>query len=76
MNLPKTVPAEWMRQAKVGSSICCAGHTSYCRTPLVRAGFGFTSNQAWLVLMSSEPPVPVTIITVTEFPDSPEWAAK
>lgn len=62
--LPKTVPAKWIDTAKDGSSIVCQGHTSYCRAPLIRAGYKFTTNKAWLVLMSSAPPVPVTIITL------------
>lgn len=74
MNLPKTVSMQWMQSAKVGSSIVCHGHTSHSRTPLVKAGFKFTTNKAWLVLVSTKPPVPVTVLTITEFPEEPTWA--
>jgi len=73
MNLPKTAPAKWMQSARVGDSIICQGHTSYCRTPLVKAGFKFTLHKAWLVLLTTEQPAPVTILTITEFPEEPTW---
>lgn len=73
MNLPKTVPIGWMKTAKVGKSIICQGHNNHNRTPLTKAGFKFTTNKAWLVLISTEPPTPVTILTITEFPEEPTW---
>ncbi len=69
MRLHKTVPAAWVKSCKVGDSIICAGHNSYAKAPLIRAGFKFTSHQAWLVLMTTNAPEPVTVITVTEFPE-------
>lgn len=65
MNLPKTVPVKWIRSAKPGDSIVCEGHTSYCRTPLVRLKLNFICNKAWLVPLRGTPPVPVTVITLT-----------
>lgn len=75
MSLPKTVPASWIQKCKVGDSIVCQGHTSYSRTPLQRAGFKFTTNKAWLVLISTEPPIPATILTITELPEEPTWTS-
>ena len=69
MNLPKTVPAAWIKAAKVGDSIVCQGHTSYSRTPLIRARYSFESRQAWLVTLSTEPPVPVTVLTIVKLPE-------
>ena len=69
MNLPRTVPAAWMKSAKVGGSTVCQGHTSYSRTPLMKAGFEFTTHKAWLVLLSTESPTPVTVLTVTALPE-------
>ncbi len=69
MSLPKTVPVAFIKSAKEGDSIVCYGHTSYCRTPLVRAKIKFTSNQAWLVLLATAPPIPVTVITIGAIPD-------
>lgn len=76
MKLPKTVPIEWIRKCKVGESIICEGHTSHSRTPLTKAGFKFTTNKAWLVLVSTEPPSAVTVLTITEFPETGEWVSK
>jgi hypothetical protein len=66
MNLPKTVSVDWMRNAKVGDSIICQGHTSYCRTPLQKAGFKYTTHKGWLNLLTGEAPSPVTVLTITE----------
>ena len=66
MSLSKTVSAAWIKTAKVGDSIVCYGHTAHAHTPLVRAKVKHSTKKAWLVLLETNQPMPVTIITLVE----------
>lgn len=68
MNLPKTVPQKWVTESKPGDTIACQGHTAYAHTPLVKAGIPHATNKAWLILLSGQDPVAVTVITRKEQP--------
>jgi hypothetical protein len=69
LQFPKSVTVKMMKEAKKGQSLVFQGHRPSANAPLFRAGFKFSTNQAWIILMGKESPVPVTILTITGLPN-------
>ena len=69
VNIQKNVTREQLSKAKKGDSFVLSGHRTSANSPFHRAKFKFTTNMAWLVLLGTVAPVPVTIVTVTDVPE-------
>lgn len=69
ITFPKNATTKLLKDASVGKSFVFQGHRASANSPFYRAGFKFQTNMAWVVLLGTNAPVPVTIITITKLPE-------